>query len=54
MEEIMKQLDTVYQTISSIPVSGNAVDTMAVARAQLRKVYTELKKMNEEVDTNGD
>ena len=47
MDEILKDLDTAYKAISSIPVAGDAVDTMAVARARLRKVYTELKRITD-------
>ena len=48
MDEILKDLDTTYKAISSIPVAGDAVDTMAVARARLRKVYAELKRITDE------
>lgn len=48
MDEILKDLDTAYKAISSIPVAGDAVDTMAVARARLRKVYAELKRITDE------
>ena len=45
MDEILKELDNVFTTISSIPVTYDAVDTMAVARAKLRHVYAQLKSM---------
>ena len=54
MEEIMKELDSVYKTVSSIPVTGDAVDAMAVVRAKLRKIYAELDKVKEEVTADGD
>lgn len=54
MDEIMKELDVVYKTVSSIPVTGNAVDAMAVVRAKLRKIYAELDKEKEEVTADGD
>ena len=54
MDEIMKELDVVYKTVSSIPVTGDAVDAMAVVRAKLRKIYAELDKAKEEVTTDGD
>lgn len=54
MDEIMKELDAIYKTVSSIPVTGDAVDAMAVVRAKLRKIYAELETMKEEVDANGD
>lgn len=53
MDEIIKELNDAYQVISSIPVTGDSVDAMAVARAKLRKVYTELKNMSEEVSDDG-
>lgn len=48
MTEIMKDLDQAFNIISSIPVSGNAVDAMAVARNKLRHVYAEIEKMETE------
>ena len=48
MDEILKELDEAYKAISSIPVAGDAVDAMAVARAHLRKAYTELKQIKSE------
>ena len=53
MEAIMDSLNTAFKAISSIPVTGDSVDAMAVARAQLRKVYAELEKTKEEVNANG-
>ena len=53
MDEIMKELDVVYKTVSSIPVTGDAVDAMAVVRAKLRKIYAELDKAKEEVTADG-
>lgn len=51
MEKLLKELDTAFGLISSIPVSGEAVDTMAVARQKLRGVYAELKKLSAEKET---
>lgn len=48
MEEIMQELNSIYQAVSSIPVTGDAVDTMAVVRAKLRKVYADVKQRIEE------
>lgn len=42
MDEILKELDLVYKAISSIPVTYDSVDTMAVARAKLRNIYSQL------------
>ena len=44
MDEIMKDLETTFNLISTIPVSGNAVEAMAEARARLRHAFAELKK----------
>lgn len=52
MNEVLRELDTAYKAISSIPVSDDAVDAMAVARAKLRNVYAELVKMNEAKEEN--
>ena len=43
----MKEIDTVFSLISSVPVSGEAVDVMAAARNKLRNVYAELKQLDE-------
>lgn len=51
MENILKELDMAFGLISSILVSGEAVDTMAVARQKLRGVYAELKKLSAEKET---
>lgn len=48
MDDILKELDAVFQTISSIPVTHDSVDTMAVARAKLRNIYAKLKKMGDD------
>lgn len=48
MDEILKELESVYQTISSIPVTHDSVDAMAVARSKLRKIYAQLKETNVE------
>lgn len=53
MEEIMNSINTAFKAISSIPVTGDSVDAMAVARAQLRKVYADLEKMKEGVNADG-
>lgn len=53
MDEIMNSINAAFKAISSIPVSGDSVDAMAVARAQLRKAYSDLEKIKEEVNANG-
>ena len=47
MDEILKDLDSVFRLISSVPVSGDSVDIMATARNKLRKAYAELTKLKE-------
>lgn len=44
MNDILKELNSVFQIVSSIPVTGDSVDSMAIARAKLRKIYAELAK----------
>ena len=48
MNDILNELKSAFQVLSSIPVQGDAVDYMAVVRAKLRKVYTELEKIESE------
>lgn len=45
MKDLMKDVDSAFRAISSIPVSGDAVDAVAVARAKLRSVYSKLEEM---------
>lgn len=45
MNELSKEVNAIFEMISRIPVTGDAVDAMAIARAKLRNVYTELQKM---------
>ena len=39
MKEIKQHLEEAFQLISSIPVKGDAVDVMAVVRADLKNAY---------------
>ena len=48
MKEIMDSINTAFKAISSIPVTGDSVDAMAVARAQLRKAYAEAERVKAE------
>ena len=48
MEEIMKDLETAFKATSAIPVTGDAVDALAVVRANLRKAYAEAEKIDDE------
>lgn len=53
MNETLKELNLVFQLVSSIPVTGDSVDTVAAVRAKLRKIYAEIEKasMKPEVDS---
>lgn len=48
MDEILRDLNAAFKAISTIAVSGDAVDAMAVARTKLRKVYADLEKYSME------
>ena len=43
MIDAAKEVESVYQLLSVITVSGDAVDAMAAARSKLRKLYAELQ-----------
>lgn len=51
MDELLKELNSAYRMISSIPVTGDAIDLIAGARLKLRHVQSALKKMDEEQKT---
>ena len=53
MEKLLKDLDTVFNLISSIPVSGESVDVMAAARNKLRGLYARIKELEKEADSDG-
>ena len=42
-EKLKKHLDAAYIWLSKIPVSGEAVDAMAMARQELRAAWALLK-----------
>lgn len=46
MDEIMRELDTVYRMVSSLTVNGDNVDIVAAVRSKLRKIGSSL---NEEI-----
>ena len=48
MEEIMQYLEAAFKAPSAIPVTGDAVDALAVVRAHLRKAYAEAEKIDAE------
>lgn len=45
MDNVLNELSLIFKTISGIPVTGDAVDSMAIARAKLRQVYATLEQM---------
>ena len=52
MEEIMKRIDEAFRLISSIPVKGNDVEVMAMAKSKLREAYGHAERIGKE-DANG-
>lgn len=48
MDEIMKDLEAAFKATSVIPVTGDAVDALALVRNKLRKVYTAVEKIDAE------
>lgn len=51
-KQVKKHLDSAYLWLSKIPVSGEAVDAMAMARQELRAAF-QLLKEPEEVKNDG-
>lgn len=47
MNEILKDLESAFDMISKIPVSGNSVEIMAAAKNTLRRVYAEVREIGE-------
>lgn len=52
MEEIMKELDSIYRMVSSLTVNGDNVDIVAATRSKLRKVAASINEMNEAAKEN--
>lgn len=50
MNDLMKQLDTAFALLSKIPVSGDAVDYMALARQSMRAAYQIAEKLPDTQD----
>ena len=48
LDEIMKELEAAFKATSIIPVTGDAVDALAVVRANLRKAYAAIEKIEAE------
>lgn len=54
MNDIMNDIDAAFRMISTIPVSGDAVDAVAAARSKLRSAYAKLKEVSEKVEEPDD
>lgn len=52
MDNILNELSSIFRLVSSVPVTGDAIDTIAVARAKLKAVYRDIESMNKEVPPN--
>lgn len=50
MQDILKELSSVFQLVSTIPVTGDSIDTMAVVRARLRRIYADVEKVSAKMD----
>lgn len=54
MKELINELDAALAILSTLSVSGDAVDMMAAAKTKLRRAKRELeKKSKEEVTPDG-
>lgn len=54
MKEIKESLNQAYAILSTIPVAGDNVDKMTAARAELRRAFSMLEKLDEKKeDTDG-
>lgn len=53
MKELMEELDYAYRLVSSVPVAGDDIDTISEARARMRNVFNELKRMDGEQKSEG-
>lgn len=50
MKEIKKHLDNAFGFLSRIPVTGDSVDMLALARQELREVYQMLNEQEKKND----
>lgn len=53
LNDTMKRLDKAYNLVSRIPVTGDNVDIMALARMELRCVYADLAAMSKQEANDG-
>lgn len=53
MDKLKNHLDKAFQYISKLPVTGDAVDLMALVRMELRSAWKEVEKLTEGETENG-
>lgn len=54
MDKVKKHLDSAYYWLSKIPVTGESVDWMAMARQELREAFRALPDDNPEKEVKQD
>lgn len=47
MKNTLTEINIIFQLVSTIPVTGDSVETMAAVRSKLRNVYGYLNNMSE-------
>jgi hypothetical protein len=56
VENVLKELDSAFRIISTIPVAGDHVEGMAAAKAKLRAAYLlveQAERENKEAEQDG-
>lgn len=53
MNNILKQLQDTYSILSTIPVTGEFVESMTVVRINLRNVFQQLQDQGKDVKRDG-
>lgn len=54
MDDILKELSAAYQALSTILVSGDAVDAMALARVKIRNAFEKIEEIQRNVPVSKD
>lgn len=54
MQTVKKHMDSAYLWLSKIPVTGEAVDCMAMARQELREAFKLLSSEKPDIEVNRD
>lgn len=54
IENLQKQVSTIYAIVSSLNVSGDAVDAVAAIRSKLRKLDRDIAEAGKEADAKAD